>query len=160
MGSTKVFIDSFCPRDYLAWACYLPPMAQPPTQMRTALFCLAAAFLCCATIAQQLPAIPAEMDARVTAAISPGTPLVQTRKVDPTYPTEAKAARLQGAVVLKAKINKEGKIASLHIVSGPEMLKKEAYNAIKQWEYQPYEVNGKPTELETTFVVSFWFPQH
>ncbi len=76
-------------------------------------------------------------------------------KVEPSYPTLAKAARIQGDVVLKAIIDKEGNIQDLQLVSGHPMLVPAAIDAVKQWHYRPYLLNGQPVEVETTITVIF-----
>lgn len=76
-------------------------------------------------------------------------------KVQPVYPQEAKDAGIQGTVVLRAVIGKDGEFRALQIVSGPEELKKAAWAAVKQWTYKPYLLNGEPTEVETNIMVNF-----
>ncbi|HET9407473.1 MAG TPA: TonB family protein [Candidatus Sulfotelmatobacter sp.] len=77
------------------------------------------------------------------------------RRVEPTYPTLAKAARVQGDVVLKAIINTNGDIQDLQLVSGHPMLVPAAIEAVRQWRYKPYLLNGQPVEVETTITVIF-----
>jgi len=76
-------------------------------------------------------------------------------KVQPPYPPLAKAARIQGEVILKAIINKDGEIQDLQLVSGHPMLVPAAIEAVKQWRYRPYLLNGQPVEVETTINVIF-----
>lgn len=76
-------------------------------------------------------------------------------RVEPTYPTLAKAARVQGTVVLTAIISKEGEIENLQLVEGHPMLVPAALSAVKQWRYKPYLLNGQPVEVETTITVTF-----
>jgi TonB family protein len=76
-------------------------------------------------------------------------------KVNPVYPQAAKDAKIQGAVVLKAVIGKDGTIKSLKLVSGPDELAQSAWDAVKQWTYKPYLLNGQPTEVETTITVNY-----
>ncbi|MBZ5678963.1 MAG: energy transducer TonB [Acidobacteriia bacterium] len=76
-------------------------------------------------------------------------------RVEPTYPPLAKAARVQGDVVLKAIINRNGDIQDLQLVSGHPMLVPSAIAAVKQWRYKPYLLNGQPVEVETTVTVIF-----
>ena len=76
-------------------------------------------------------------------------------KVEPTYPMLARSARIQGNVVLKAIIDKEGNIQDLQLVSGHPMLVPAAIQAVKQWRYRPYLLNGQPVEVETTITVIF-----
>ncbi|MGO8796024.1 MAG: energy transducer TonB [Candidatus Sulfotelmatobacter sp.] len=76
-------------------------------------------------------------------------------RVEPTYPTIAKAARIQGTIELKAIIDKTGAIQDLQLVSGHPMLVPAAIGAVKQWRYRPYLLNGQPVEVETTITVIF-----
>ena len=77
------------------------------------------------------------------------------RKVIPTYPPLAKAMRTQGTVVLAATIAKDGAIANLRVLSGPTVLQQSALDAVSQWRYRPYLLNGQPVEVETTVNVIF-----
>lgn len=76
-------------------------------------------------------------------------------KQEPTYPTLARAARVQGDVVLSAVIDTNGQIQNLTLVSGHPMLVPAALDAVKQWRYKPYLLNGQPVEVETTITVIF-----
>jgi protein TonB len=76
-------------------------------------------------------------------------------RAEPTYPPLAKAARVQGDVVLKAIINRNGDIQDLQLVSGHPMLVPAAIAAVRQWRYKPYLLNGQPVEVETTVTVIF-----
>ncbi len=73
----------------------------------------------------------------------------------PVYPSTAKAANVQGVVVLHVTISKEGRVEHLQIVGGPPMLQSAAADAVKQWRYMPYLVKGEPAEVETTINVNF-----
>jgi TonB family protein len=79
--------------------------------------------------------------------------------VEPIYPPDAKAARIQGTVILDAVIGKDGQISSLKLVSGPPELTKAAWEAVKQWTYKPYLLNGDPVAVETTVTVTFALAQ-
>jgi TonB family protein len=76
-------------------------------------------------------------------------------KVTPVYPQAAKDARIAGAVILDAVIGKDGNITSLKILSGPEELRHSAWDAVSQWVYKPYLLNGEPVEVETTITVNY-----
>jgi protein TonB len=76
-------------------------------------------------------------------------------KTVPQYPAIAKAARIQGTVVLQATISKSGSIENLRVVSGPPMLQQAALDAVRSWRYKPYLLNGDPVEVETTVNVVF-----
>jgi len=76
-------------------------------------------------------------------------------KEEPQYPPLARAARVQGEVVLSAVIDTNGTIQNLQLVSGHPMLVPAAIAAVKQWRYKPYLLNGQPVEVETTITVIF-----
>lgn len=76
-------------------------------------------------------------------------------RVNPIYPPDAKSAGIQGTVVLAAIISKEGSVAQLRVVSGPQELQQSALDAVKQWTYRPYLLNGQPTEVQTTITVNY-----
>jgi protein TonB len=76
---------------------------------------------------------------------------------DPVYPPIAKAAHVQGAVILHAMISKQGTIEDLKVISGPPMLTASAIDAVKRWKYKPYMLNNEPTEVDTTITVNFTF---
>ena len=76
-------------------------------------------------------------------------------RVEPTYPPLARAARVQGEVVLTAVISTNGDIENLQLVSGHPMLVPSAISAVQQWRYKPYLLNGQPVEVETTITVIF-----
>ena len=76
--------------------------------------------------------------------------------VQPEYPEMERARHAGGSVVLCAVISREGKITSLDVVASPaEDFSKSAMEAVRKWEYQPYLLNGKPTELDTTITINF-----
>jgi protein TonB len=76
-------------------------------------------------------------------------------KTLPQYPSIAKAAGIQGIVVLQATISKSGSIQNLTVISGPPMLQQAAMDAVRSWRYRPYLLNGEPVEVETTINVVF-----
>jgi protein TonB len=75
--------------------------------------------------------------------------------VQPLYPLIARHAHVEGDVVLSAIIDPEGKVESLQVVSGPAMLVGAALNAVKQWRFTPYLLNGAPVEVDTHVTVHF-----
>ena len=89
---------------------------------------------------------------RVSQGVSQGLLIHQ---VKPAYPPLARQARIQGSVVLQAVIAKDGTIQGLHVVSGHPMLTTAAVDAVKQWRYKPYFLNGEPVEVETQITVNF-----
>ena len=76
-------------------------------------------------------------------------------KVMPVYPQIAMITRQQGTVVLHAIIGRDGSIQQLQVVSGPPLLMKAAMDAVAQWRYKPYQLNGQPVEVDTQITVNF-----
>lgn len=76
-------------------------------------------------------------------------------KVDPVYPPIARAAHVGGTVLLHAIIGKDGRMQQLSLISGPPMLVGSAIDAVRQWVYQPFLLNGDPVEVDTTITVNF-----
>jgi protein TonB len=74
---------------------------------------------------------------------------------EPRYPAIARAAGVQGTVVLNATISKAGTIENLRVMTGPAMLVPAAEEAVRTWRYRPYSLNGEPVEVETTVRVIF-----
>ncbi len=108
-------------------------------------------------VAYAVPGVPAESagpegPAQVSSEVMAGNLLSQ---VAPVYPPIAKAANISGSVVLRAIISKTGNVTALKIISGPQMLSGSAMDAVRQWTYKPYSLNGEPTEVETTITVNF-----
>ena len=99
-----------------------------------------------------LPKVATPQRVRVSSGVQSG---LLVRKVQPAYPPLARQARIQGTVVLQAQISKTGDIENLQLVSGHPMLAPAAIEAVKQWKYKPYLLNGEPVEVETTVQVNF-----
>jgi TonB family protein len=76
-------------------------------------------------------------------------------KVAPVYPPLARQAHIQAPVVLKVLISKSGDVEKIQLFSGHPMLAPAAIEAVKQWKYKPYLVNGEPVEVATTVTVNF-----
>jgi protein TonB len=85
-------------------------------------------------------------------AVTAASIVTQTK---PAYPPLARQARIQGVVVLRAIIDKEGKVAQLEVISGHPLLVQSAMEAVKQWRYKPTQLNGDPVEVDTTIQVTF-----
>ncbi len=77
------------------------------------------------------------------------------RQVQPVYPAIARAARVEGDVVLSAIIGRDGAVQQLHLQSGHPMLTQAALDAVRQWRYRPYRLNNEPVEVETIVTVRF-----
>lgn len=103
-----------------------------------------------AAVPKFVPATPTRV--RISGGVTKG---MLIHREEPTYPTLARAARVQGDVVLSAIIDTKGQITNLQLVSGHPMLVPAALAAVKQWRYKPYLLNGQPVEVETTITVIF-----
>ncbi len=99
-----------------------------------------------------VPKVATPQRVRVSQGVSQG---LLVHQVKPNYPPLARQARIQGQVVLQALIAKDGTIQNLHLVSGHPMLAPAAIEAVKQWKYKPYFLNGEPVEVETQITVNF-----
>jgi periplasmic protein TonB len=84
---------------------------------------------------------------------------VLIHRVSPRYPSAARSYALSGEVVLKGRITKEGNVDQLRAVTGNPLLSSAAIDAVRQWKYQPYKVDGKPIDMETTFRIQFDIPK-
>ena len=99
-----------------------------------------------------VPKIATPQRIRVSSGVSTG---LLIKKVTPNYPALAKQARIQGHVLLQAEISKDGTIQNLQLISGHPMLAPAAIEAVKQWRYKPYLLNGEPVAVETQVDVVF-----
>ena len=99
-----------------------------------------------------VPKVATPQRVRVSQGVSQG---LLVRKVNPTYPPLARQARISGTVVLRAVISKDGSNENLTLVSGHPMLAPAAIDAVKQWKYKPYLLNGEPVEVDTEVQVNF-----
>jgi len=77
------------------------------------------------------------------------------QRVEPMYPALARETRTQGDVVLRAIISKDGRIEGLQVVSGHPLLAPAAVNAVSQWRFRPYQLNGTPIEVDAQITVRF-----
>jgi periplasmic protein TonB len=84
--------------------------------------------------------------------MSPG---MLVAKVEPRYPELAKIARVQGEVLMAARIDREGRIVNLTAVRGHHLLVPAALAAVSQWRYRPTMLNGQPVEVDTQITVNF-----
>ena len=75
--------------------------------------------------------------------------------VTPQYPPEAGRARLEGAVVLLAVIGTDGSVKDVRVESGLPILAQAAIDAVKQWRYKPYTVDGDPVEVDSRITINF-----
>jgi len=120
------------------------------------------------TVAGNGGALPNLMDNQIKGP----TPVLQTlnvsqgvsqgllvKKAQPTYPANALRLHLEGAVQLLATISKNGDISAVKTLSGDPQLARAATDAVKQWKYKPYLLNGEPVEIQTQITVNFKLPR-
>jgi protein TonB len=98
---------------------------------------------------------PTAQTIRVSQGVSQG---LLIKKVDPVYPKPAMDGRIQGAVQLDAHIAKDGSISSVKVLSGDPVLAAAAADAVKQWKYKPYFLDGQPISIQTQITVNFKLP--
>jgi protein TonB len=88
----------------------------------------------------------------VSSGVSEGMLMAPIR---PAYPAIARAAHVEGTVVVEAVISRNGTIESLHVLRGPMMLQRAAIEAIQGARYRPYRLNGEAVDVQTTITVNF-----
>jgi protein TonB len=81
------------------------------------------------------------------------------KKVQPIYPRNALFMRIEGPVELVATISKAGDISRVAVVSGDSQLTRAASDAVRQWKYKPYMLNGQPVEIQTHVTINFKLPK-
>lgn len=96
------------------------------------------------------PAVPQRV--RISSGVAQGLLIT---KIPPQYPQNAKDQRIQGLVVMRAIIDKEGDVANIELISGHPLLAPPAIDAVKQWKYKPYLLNQTPVEVETQVQLTF-----
>ncbi|MFI5071088.1 MAG: energy transducer TonB, partial [Terriglobales bacterium] len=99
-----------------------------------------------------VPKVATPQRIRVSQGVTQG---LKIRDVKPNYPPLARQARIQGSVLLQAVISKDGSIEDLKVISGHPMLVPAAIDAVKQWKYKPYVLNGEPVVVDTQITVNF-----
>ena len=98
------------------------------------------------------PKKEAPQQVRVSGAVQAG---LLVRQIQPDYPLLARRAGVEGTVVLKAIIGKDGSVEQLTLISGQPLFVQAAMNAVKQWLYKPTYLNGEPVEVVTEIDVNF-----
>ena len=127
------------------------------------------------TTAQATPRHSAEADNAVSdtppdtqsAPSSPKARYVQSSVMEgnllsaprPEYPASARTAHIEGTVTLEATISRSGSVKTLHAIKGPRLLRSAAIDAVRDWRYKPYSVDGRPVEVATTVYVDFSLKQ-
>jgi protein TonB len=98
---------------------------------------------------------PAPGTLKISQGVSQG---LLIKKVAPVYPPQALLTHKQGAVQLLATISKDGDISGIKLLSGETILAHAAMDAVKQWKYKPYLLDGQPMEIQTQITVNFTLP--
>ena len=91
-----------------------------------------------------------------TSADSPTGRLIH--RVEPSYPAEARKQHIQGSVVLEVQVLSDGTVGNISIVKGNPLLAGAAVQAVRQWKYQPYVMDGRSVESQTRVTISFSLP--
>jgi len=81
-----------------------------------------------------------------------------THKVEPIYPSGARTQHMEGAVMLDALVGEDGNVHEVTVTSGPPLLARAAAQAVKQWRYQPFQLNGKPVSIHNQITIQFKLP--
>jgi TonB family protein len=110
--------------------------------------------LCLVIALQLLLGVAAAQDAPVEVSSASANEHI-LKKIDPEYPPLAKAARIQGKVLLKATISRNGDVTAVNVVSGHPMVAPSAIEAVKKWQYKPFLVDGQAVEVKTEIEVPF-----
>jgi protein TonB len=101
------------------------------------------------------PTVPVLRTMKVSQGVSQGLLL---KKVAPDYPAQARQLRIEGMVQLEATVAKDGSVKDVKVTGGHPILARAAVEAVKQWKYRPYLLNGSPVEIETQISVNFKLP--
>lgn len=89
---------------------------------------------------------------RVSVGVAQG---LLVKRVQPSYPEKARQERVQGVVVLKILISRDGDVREVTVVSGDPLLAPEAIRVVKLWKYKPFLFHGYPVEVDTEVRVNF-----
>ena len=76
-------------------------------------------------------------------------------QVAPIYPAQAKLAQINGTVVVQAVVGKDGSVTKVKALRGPPILIQSALEAVRQWRYKPFAVNGEPAEADVEISLKF-----
>ena len=83
---------------------------------------------------------------------------VLSHRVSPTYPQQARLLHLEGSVLLDAVVGEDGNVHDLKVLKGDRILASAAVQAVQQWRYQPFLLNGKPVPMHTQVTIQFKLP--
>jgi len=112
----------------------------------------------------ELDDVPSAIDSRPVKMTTRDTPMVsaqamsgqQLKKIDPKYPKQAKKKHIEGIVLLTGVVTKQGNLTDIEIIASPDpLLGDSAVDAIRQWTYKPYLIDGQPAEVDTSIAVNY-----
>ena len=95
---------------------------------------------------------PSLGNVRVSQGVSQG---LLIKRVAPQYPAAARSTHTQGEVRIEATVNKEGMVVNPKVIRGDTVLAHAAIEAIRQWRYKPYYLDGQPVEIQTEITINF-----
>jgi periplasmic protein TonB len=98
---------------------------------------------------------PAPVEKKIVRVGGRVRPPTVIRRIEPVYPTLARAAHVQGDVVVDAILDEQGNVTEMKIVSGPPLLYQAALEALSQWKYQPTYLNDEPVSVQFIVTISF-----
>ena len=76
-------------------------------------------------------------------------------RVEPVYPADARKQHLAGVIAVDVIVGRDGSVASMRALNGPDVLANAAMDALRWWKFEPYRVDGQPAVAETTLAVEF-----
>jgi protein TonB len=82
-------------------------------------------------------------------------PPAKTRHVNPVYPPDAQAERVQGVVILEVTISETGQVSEARVLRSVPLLDQAAVDAVRQWEFSPTLLNGNAVPIIMTVTVQF-----
>jgi len=103
------------------------------------------------------------LGAVTSSSVAPATPRVGGHAVPPRllkpalpeYPVLARQRHIEGDVVVQADIDVNGNVKSVKVISGSELLRDAALNAVRQFKYSPAQLDGSPTNSQVLVTVKF-----
>jgi protein TonB len=102
--------------------------------------------------------LPPQTHDEVTIRCGPLHGGVILKRVTPTYPPDARAKGIQGLVRISVQIGKDGVPQKFRVLTGPPELVNASLNAVRQWRYKPYKLNGKAVVVETSVDINYVIP--
>jgi TonB family protein len=102
-----------------------------------------------------VPERPASLALPVSRGVTPGRLI---KRVDPSYPSIALQQRIAGPVQLEARIGTDGRVHNIKVLKGHPFLATAAIDAVRQWQYEPYKLNGQAVDLQTQITINFNLP--